>query len=40
MWGVSTTLSIVSSGWPVGQLLAVEVVEPGAAEVARLQRAR
>ena len=35
MCGVSTTWSIASSGWPVGQLLALEVVEAGAGEVAR-----
>ena len=38
MCGVSTTLFIAHSGWSVGEVLALEVVEAGAAEVARLQR--
>ena len=38
MCGVSTTLSIVGQRVPDRQVLAVEVIEAGAAEVARLQR--
>ena len=37
MCGVSTTWSISSSGWPGGQLLAVEVVEPGPGQVTAAQ---